>query len=90
MEPGDAPKGGKSLRKDLGNSSEGLLLLRVYVELKSLSTALFKEVLGSSFGCGVLTMDCDDLSLCSEKSSSFLNGDLKSKIQYFSVCSNMY
>ena len=72
----EAPNGGRSPRKDFGKSS-GLLLFSVKVELKSFS-ALFKVlVISSRSGCGVFTDKDSDLSLCSDNSSSFLNGNLK-------------
>ena len=74
--PDEAPNGGKSPRKDFGNSS-GLLLLRVKVALNSFSALLIVLVISFLSGCGVLTDKDSDLSLCSDISSSFLNGNLK-------------
>ena len=79
--PEEAPNGGKSPRKDFGNSS-GLLLFRVKVALNSFSALLFVLVISFLSGCGVLTDKDSDLSLCSDISSSFLKGNLKQiKIQ---------
>ena len=69
--PDEAPNGGKSPRKDFGNSS-GLLLFRVKVALNSFSALFIVLVISFLSGCGVLTDEDSDLSLCSENSSSFL------------------